>query len=160
MSPRENHMRITLAALAAVLVAVACGSTTDPAVPAAPTIALDREPVALPAAYVGTTQQESLQVLNQGRGGLIITKVELVSTDGTPLPAVGSGGVFTTPEFSSPLPATIAGLDNGFVRFQFKPDAPGKHDAKLVIESNATLRPKLEIPVSACGVTPGIDGGC
>lgn len=139
-------MRTTLLMLATCL--VACGTAST--LPDAPTIALDREPATLPAAYVGTTQQETLQVLSRGVHALVVTRVELTS----------DSGAFGAVEFSPALPATLDGTAAGFLRFTFKPTKPGKFEAKLVIESNSALRPKVETTVTGCAVAPGAPAGC
>jgi len=153
-------MRRVLALLALAL--SACSGSSGPEIPREATIALDREPVVLPAAYVGTEQSETLQVLNQGRNALTVSNVRLYASDGGTLRGLDAGGVFSAAEFSAPLPADVAGLSSGFVRFSYKPRRAGRDAALLVIESNAPKRPRVETTVSACGVAldGGLDSGC
>jgi hypothetical protein len=155
-------MRPLTAALIAVLLA-ACSGSSGPTIPKDATIALDREPVVLPNAYVGTEQTETLQVINQGRGSLTVTAVKLQASDGGTLALIDGGGVFSAPQFSDALPATVAALSSGFVSFTYKPNKKGTSTASLVIESNAPARPELTTSVSACAVAVDggdLDGGC
>lgn len=152
--------------LATVLVmAAGCSAGSNlPVVSEQAVIALDREPVQLPAAYVGTAQSESLQILNQGRGQLTITAIRLVSLDGGALPGSAAGGAFDQPlvavdagTVSDALPVQLGGLQTGFVQFNFAPHTAGRREAMLVIESDAPGRPHLTTTVSACAVN--LDGG-
>ncbi|HUJ27874.1 MAG TPA: hypothetical protein VLW85_17740 [Myxococcales bacterium] len=140
----------------------ACSGTKDP-VPAEQTIALDREPVTLPAAFVGTVQTESLQILNQGRADLTVTAVSLSELDGGPLPGADAGG-FDPPliavdagTISDPLPVKIGGLGAGFVQFSWGPKKAGQRTVQLTIDSDAPARPHIVTTVSGCAVPA--DGG-
>jgi hypothetical protein len=149
-------MRHIAAALFATA-AAACAGSSGPNIPQDSTISLDREPAVLPAAYVGTEQNESLQVLNQGRHPLTITSIRLAAPDGGTLATIDHGGVFGAPAFSDALPAQVPGLGAGFIGFSYRPSKPGASAAKLIIESDSPSRPHLEVDVTACGV--GVDGG-
>ncbi len=154
--------RIAFAALTALAFAAACGGASGPNIPQDATIALDREPIVLPAAYIGTEQNESLQIINQGRNALTVSNVRLAAADGGTLVYTDGGGVFSAASFSAPLPAQVPGLSAGFVAFTFKPTKPGISSALLVIDSNAPARGHLEVPVTACavGLDAGVDAGC
>jgi hypothetical protein len=150
-------LRVSIAALLALAAVAACKGSTGPNVPPDATIALDREPIALPAAYVGTQQSETVQVLNEGRHVLTISSVSLVGADGGALDRS-----FGAASYSDPLPAQVAGLGTGFIAFAYQPTKAGKTAAKLLIESDAPARPHLAVDVTACAVAvdAGPDGGC
>ena len=139
----------------------ACAGASGPNIPQDATIALDREPVTT-AAYVGTTQSISLQVINQGRHALTISSVALLAADGGSSPLLDGGGPFSSPQFSDPLPAQVPGLGTSFVSITYKPNKPGRTTAVLSIESDAKARPHLMAEVSGCAVAldAGVDSGC
>ena len=147
--------RFLLAPIAAL---AACAGPAGSPYPQDAVIALDREPVVLPAAYLGTEQTESLQILNQGRHPLTVTSVRLAAPDGGTL----GSSAFSQAVFSASLPAQVPGLSAGFIAFTFKPTSPGKVAARIVVESDAPARPRLEADVSACAVAldGGVDSGC
>ena len=154
-------MKIIFAA--AVVALTGCGGSTPAVVPEA-VIALDRDPVLVAAAYLGTSQNVSLQILNQGRGTLTVTAIKLELPDGGALPGLDGGGVFDQPlvavdagTISDPLPVQIGGLQTGFVQFTYAPRSAGKFTALLAIESDAPLKPHFTTLVSACAVK--LDGG-
>jgi hypothetical protein len=166
-----NHMRL----IAVLALAVACSGTADK-VPAQQTIALDREPVDIGSAFVGTVQNESLQILNQGRAGLTITKISLTQLDGGVLSNAAAGG-FDQPSIGTGsdaggLPITIGGLDAGFVQFNWGPKSRGTKTAQLSISSDDPTLPLLVTTVTGCAVPAdggpsgcvcadaGPDGGC
>lgn len=140
-----------VAALATVLGA-ACGAKST--TPTTAVIALDREPIVLNAAYVGTQQSETLQILNQGRGTLTVKGVQLQAPGGGALPGGTPLANLTT---SDPLPAAVAGLGATFVRFTYAPKVAGRTSAQLVIDSDDPARPHIVTPLSACAVQ--LDGG-
>jgi hypothetical protein len=162
------------------LAAVACSGTADK-VPATQTIALDREPVDIGAAFVGTVQNESLQILNQGRADLTINSVVLTQPDGGVLPNAAAGG-FDQPLIAadggtsaSSLPLKVGGLGAAFVQFNWGPKSAGTKTAQLTISSDDPAQPLLVTTVTGCAVptdggpsgcvcadggTPGADGGC
>lgn len=107
----------------------------------APQIALDREPVALASAWVGTRQQQTVQLVNVGDAPLTVTAVSLAG-----------GSAWSNAEVSPPLPATLAPKEAAFVRFSFAPTDAGPAQAKLVVESDAQERPRIETSVTACGI--------
>ena len=166
---------LTAAAAVATLAAGACGGTTD-TVPAQAVLLIDRELpdggiIYQPAAFVGTEQNESFQLLNQGRATLTITAVSLKLADGgTP----GSGFPFTQPVLavdagavSDPLPVKVGGIGSlkageqpgAFLQFSYKPSAAGRTNALLVIDSDAPARPHVTATISACAVQAD-GGGC
>jgi hypothetical protein len=161
------------------LIAVACGGTADK-VPASQTIALDRNPVDIGAAFVGTVQNESLQILNQGRADLTISSIKLSQPDGGVLPNAASGG-FDQPLVAADggtqgvLPLKVSGLGAAFIQFNWGPKSRGTKVAQLSIASDDPLQPVLVTSVTGCAVptdggpsgcvcsdggTPGADGGC
>jgi hypothetical protein len=160
------------------LATAACGGTTDP-VQATQKIALDRDPVELGNAFIGTVQSESLQVMNQGRGNLTISSVKLTQPDGGVLPNAAAGG-FDQPLISvdggpASLPVVIGGLGAGFLQFNWAPKTRGNKAAQLSIASDDPSLPLLVTAVTGCafptdggpsgcvcsdGGTPGADGGC
>lgn len=153
--------------LAAIAAAAACSGGDVPEVPADATILVSSEPLDIRlAAYVGTEQNVSLQVLNRGRAPLTVNALKLTQPDGGALPA---NSVFTQPQVTvdgglapDPLPVVIGGLGTGFVQFTYAPKAPGKSAAQLVVGSNAPARPTVVVPVSGCAVyaDAGPDSGC
>jgi|GEM_PF-1527818 len=155
-------MKLLIAA--ALMSLVGCGGTSAPAVSQDAVIALDRDPVQVAAAYVGTSQNVSLQILNQGRNTLTVTSIKLELPDGGPLAGISAGGVFDQPlvavdagTLSDQLPVQIGGLQAGFVQFTYAPRGPGKSTALLAIESDAKLNPHFTTIVTACAVK--LDGG-
>ena len=162
------------------LAAAACSGTADK-VPANQTIALDREPVDIGAAFVGTVQNESLQIINQGRATLTINSIKLTQPDGGVIPNAAAGG-FDQPLIaadggtsSTALPLKIGGLGAGFVQFNWGPKTRGTKVAQLSIASDDPSLPLLVTTVTGCAVptdggpsgcvcadggVPGADGGC
>jgi hypothetical protein len=144
------------------LLLAACSGTSDPAA-ATQTIALDREPVDIGAAFVGTVQNESLQIINQGRANLTISSIKLTQPDGGVLPNAANGG-FDQPLLaadggSASLPVVIGGLGAGFVQFNWGPKTKGTKVAQLSIASDDPARPLLVTTVTGCAVPAGADGG-
>ena len=162
---------VPAAAVLAAAVAVACSSSDGPNIPQDATIAIDLQPaltdggyapILLPAAFVGTTQTTTLQILNNGRHALTVSNLQLAAADGGPLKFTDAGGVFTSPTITPPIPAVIGGLDAGFVQFSFVPNKAGKVTARLIVDSDAPARPHIAAEVDACGVAvdAGADAGC
>jgi hypothetical protein len=155
------------ALLIVIVVAVAACSNAADTVPAQQTIGVDRSPVVLPNAYMGTVQKESLQILNHGRTDLTITSITLTQLDGGTLPNAAHGG-FDSPLVavdagvdSDPLPVKIGGLGTGFVQFAWGPKTNGEATAKLTIQSNDPSNPVLTTTVAGCAVpTDGGPGNC
>ncbi len=166
---------LTVAAALATLAAGACGGTTD-TVPAEAVLQLDRELpdggiIYQPAAFVGTEQNESFQIFNQGRATLTITAVSLRLADGG---APGASFPFTQPILavdagatSDPLPVKVGGIGSlkagelpaAFLQFSYQPKAAGRTNALLVIDSDAPARPHVTATISACAVQAD-GGGC
>jgi hypothetical protein len=145
-----------------VLALAACSNAAD-TVPAAQTIALDRNPVLLPNAYVTTVQKESLQILNKGRADLTITSITLTQLDGGTLQSASKGG-FDAPLVavdagvaSDPMPVKIRALGAGFVQFSWGPKNNGEATALLTVKSDDPANPTLTAEVAGCAVP--LDGG-
>ncbi len=166
-----TRLRRTLLALTAFAATAACSGSSGPNIPQDAVISIDLQPalpdggygaINLAAAYVGSEQTETLQVLNGGRHALNISGVRLAAIDGGALNYLDAGGVFGAAQYSDPLPAVIPGLDAGFVVFTYKPNKPGKSVAKLVVDSDAPARGHLEAEIDTCAIAidAGVDAGC
>jgi len=147
----------------AALLLTACSGGSGPDISEEPVIALDRNPIDV-SAYVGTVSPVSLQILNQGRGTLTVSSVKLVALDGGALAALDAGGVFDQPlvavdggAAAVPPAVQIAGLQTGFVQFNYEPQSAGAAQALLVIVSDAPDSGTLTAAVNACAAAA--DGG-
>jgi hypothetical protein len=154
-------------ALAAFLLALSASALSGAAscggdgteVPVEARIRADLSPVLL-SAYVGTQQNVTTQLINEGQSSLAITRLRLAAPDGGPLP---SGTPFTQPALSADappdggLPATVNGRSRAFAQFTFSPKQAGRTQAGLVVDSSAPATPTLTVPIYACGVY--LDGG-
>jgi hypothetical protein len=149
-----------------IALAAACSNSGDKFA-AQQTITLDRDPVGLGNAFVGTVQSESLQIINQGRADLTITSIKLTQLDGGAIPSAANGG-FDAPQVavdagsvSDPLPVKIGGTNTGFVQFNWGPKSPGTKTAQLTISSDDPAKPVLITTVTGCAVpTDGGPSGC
>jgi hypothetical protein len=147
----------------------ACTPDTGPGFPDQAVITLDRElldggTVVLPAAFTGTTQSETMQIVNGGRATLTVSAVKLLLSDGGTPPA---GFPFSQPAVAvdagspgDPFPVQVGGLGTGFLQFTFAPRHAGRTSAMLNVDSDAPARPHIAVQLTALACAVGTDGGC
>jgi hypothetical protein len=177
---RSHFAPVAAVAAVAVLAAVAsCSGSSGPSIPTQAVISIDLElidggTIMLPAAFTGTVQNESMQILNGGRATLTVNGVKVALADGGTPPGnfAFSQPSVTVDGGSNSLPVQIGGIGSllggeqpsAFVEFAYSPSKAGRTDATLVVDSDAPARGHLVVGFSACAVAldAGLqaDGGC
>lgn len=133
---------------------VACGgsSGTTPQISPNPHIDLDKYifdwGVQTPGVYVGTTQQRSVIVTNNGEKNLVITGVSYAGAPQIFLNP-GENGIYQNGQINN----TLAPLASGAIALQCKPTGAETYDGGVTITSNAENTIGV-VPAICVGVLP------